>query len=298
MKIITLIEDTKQDNRLVNEFGLALFIESNGTKILLDTGSSGNFIENSKVLGVDLNDIDLAIISHAHADHGGGLNKLLQTNQTVPIYMHENSAKDYYGNIGAKLPLFINYFVYPFVKNSIVFSKYFGLDQDVLKQYAERVKFISKTEEISKNVFLIANILKTYPMPEGNKFLLSKKEGKLIADDFSHEIVMVIKETDGIVIFSGCCHSGILNMIATVHTLFKDLIIKAVIGGFHLKFQPEKDNIAGTKKDIEFIANELINQKVQKIYTGHCTGREAYSILSDLLKDRISPLFTGNIIDL
>ena len=51
MKIITLIEDTTQDNRLVNEFGLALFIESNGTKILLDTGSSGNFIENSKVQG-------------------------------------------------------------------------------------------------------------------------------------------------------------------------------------------------------------------------------------------------------
>lgn len=87
-------------------------------------------------------------------------------------------------------------------------------------------------------------------------------------------------------------------MIATVQTLFKGETIKAVIGGFHLKLQPERDNMAGTRKDIEFIANELINQKVQKIYTGHCTGGKAYSILRNELKERIAPLYTGNIIDL
>ncbi len=296
MKVITLIEDTGNDDNLVNEFGLALFIESNGIKILLDTGRSDSFIKNSKVLGIDLNDINLVILSHAHFDHCGGLQDMLQTNSTAAVYMHEDAPNEYYGNIGAKLPLVLNYFIYPFVKNSIFFSKYIGLNQDVIKQYGNRIKLISKTEEISKNIFLITNISKTYPLSEGNKFLLSQKDGKLVPDDFSHELILVIKESDGIVIFSGCCHSGILNMLETVRNLFKDQVIKAVIGGFHLKFQPEKDNMAGTKNDIEFIANEFVKQKIGKIYTGHCTGSRAYSILSTLLKERIGPLLTGDTI--
>ncbi len=296
MKIITLIEDTKQDENLINEFGLSRFIESDDMKILLDTGCSGSFIKNSRNLGADLEDINIIVISHAHADHGGGLHDMLQTNKTAKVYMHDDSANEYYGNIGAKLPAVINCFVHPFVKRSMVFSKYIGIDQRVLRQYEKRIEFVSKTEEISKNIFLVTNISKKYSLPEGNKFLLTRKNGRLRLDDFRHELNLVIKENDGIVLFSGCSHNGILNIVETVKNQFKDQPIKAVIGGFHLKFQPEKNNMAGTKKDIEFIANQLINQKFQKIYTGHCTGSKAYSILNDVLKDQIGPLHTGTTI--
>ncbi|MCK5541779.1 MAG: MBL fold metallo-hydrolase [Desulfobacterales bacterium] len=296
MKIITLIEDSKQDENLVNEFGLSLYIEVDGVKILLDTGTTGNFIKNTKNLGVDLEDVDFVIISHAHFDHGGGLDDTLETNKTAIVYMHEDCRNEYYGNIGAKLPPAINFFVHPFVKRSMVFSKYIGLNQQVLSKHKKRIKFISKTIEITKNVFLVTNISKKNPIPEGNKFILKQKNGRLELDDFNHELILVVKEEDGVVLFSGCCHSGLLNMIETVKKLFKDQSIKAVIGGFHLKFQPGKDNLAGTEKDIQDIAKELINQKIQRIYTGHCTGKKAYSVLEKVLKDRIGHLFTGAII--
>ncbi len=298
MKIITLIEDSNQDENLVCEFGLSLFIEVDGIKILLDTGTSGSFIKNTQKLGVNLEEVDFVVISHAHYDHGGGLQGTLKANKTAPIYMHENCINGYYGNIGAKLSPAINAFVHPFVKRSMMFSKYIGLDQQVLKQNKNRIKYVSETMEITKDVFLVTNISKNNPVPEGNKFLLKQNNGKLELDDFSHELVLAIKEEDGIVIFSGCCHSGLLNMIETVREKFKGQPIKAVVGGFHLKLQPQKDDMAGTKEDIQSIAKELINQKIRKVYTGHCTGNKAYRILQEVLKDRIEPLFTGAIINL
>ena len=120
----------------------------------------------------------------------------------------------------------------------------------------------------------------------------------LVEDNFSHELILVIKEHDGIVVFSGCCHTGILNIIETVKDLFKDQTIKAIIGGLHLKLQPQKDNMAGAPKDIEFIATEIINHDIKRIYTGHCTGSKAYSILHNKLEERIALLFSGNVIDI
>ena len=298
MKIITLIEDSKQDDDLVSEMGLSLYLEIDGLKILLDTGRSGNFINNSKTLGVDLKNIDFIIVSHAHFDHGGGLKDILEINKTAIVYMHNDCVNEYYGNIGAKLSPAIGFFIYPFVKRSMAFSRSIGIDQKVISQYEKRIKFISETVEIAKNIFLVTNILKNNPLPEGNKFLLKQKDGRLELDDFNHEIILVVNEEDGLVVFSGCCHSGILNIIETVKGQFEDKPIKAVLGGFHLKLRPEKDDMAGTKKDIQDIADELIHQRVQMIYTGHCTGRKAFNLLHEVLKERIKPLSTGNVINL
>ncbi len=106
-------------------------------------------------------------------------------------------------------------------------------------------------------------------------------------------MILVIKETDGIILFSGCCHSGILNMIDTVKAHFQDLPIKAIVGGFHLVLQPGKDRMAGKKEEIESIADAFVSQEIGKIYTGHCTGKEAYGVLSEKLSNRIDYLSCG-----
>lgn len=298
MKITTLIEDTKKDDEFVNELGLSLLIETHGVKILLDTGGSGSFIANSKSLGIDLQDVEVVIISHAHADHGGGLYDLLQMNTTASVYMHKEAAGPYYGSIGARLPKAVNFFVHPFVSRSMRFTKYIGLDQEVLRKYKHRIWFVSKPIEIREEIFLLADIKKKHPLPEGNKFLLAYKNGKLQLDDFHHEIILAVKENDGIVVFTGCCHSGVLNIIEAVKAYFHNLPLKAVIGGFHLKLQPGKDNMAGRKENVEFIAHRISDEPIKKIYTGHCTGSEAYGILKEKLQDRIEPLYTGSCIEM
>ena len=74
--------------------------------------------------------------------------------------------------------------------------------------------------------------------------------------------------------------------------------IKAVIGGLHLKLQSAKDYMAGTKKGLHFIADEIARHKIDKIYTGHCTGGSAYRILKEKLRDRLESIYTGRSIQM
>ena len=71
MKVIVLIENTSKCS-LCAEHGLSVYIEYNGMKYLLDTGASDTFSANAHQLGINLADIDIAFLSHAHYDHAGG----------------------------------------------------------------------------------------------------------------------------------------------------------------------------------------------------------------------------------
>lgn len=73
MKIYTLIENIPFQDQYIAEHGLSLYIETKNHKILFDFGQSDIFIQNAKILGVDLSQVDIAILSHGHYDHGGGL---------------------------------------------------------------------------------------------------------------------------------------------------------------------------------------------------------------------------------
>lgn len=293
MKITTLIEDTKKDPRFINEFGLSFYIETDSQKILLDMGGSEKFILNSQTLGLNIKDVDMAIISHAHSDHGGGLGAFLEENSKSRVYLHQKSQNNYYGNIGARLPLVLNTVFHPFVKTSKSFSRSIGLDLNVLSNNLDRLTFIDQSIHINQEVSIIEGIQQKQAVPAGNRFLLAEKNGRLQPDTFDHELILIVNETDGMVIFSGCCHNGILNMIDTAKKHFPDTPIKAVVGGFHLKLQPSKEKMAGSKQDIQSLARDLKKLNIPHIYTGHCTGDMAFGVLKRILGNRLERLYTG-----
>ena len=73
MKITTLMENTACADRYAAEHGLSLFIETKSKNILFDSGPSEAFAANAEKLGVNLGKADIAILSHGHYDHSGGM---------------------------------------------------------------------------------------------------------------------------------------------------------------------------------------------------------------------------------
>ena len=84
VKIITLLENTAYRETLCAAHGLSLYIETPRRKILFDMGPNADFVANAEALGVDLAAVDLAILSHGHYDHGGGLAAFCRVNVGLP----------------------------------------------------------------------------------------------------------------------------------------------------------------------------------------------------------------------
>jgi metal-dependent hydrolase (beta-lactamase superfamily II) len=89
MKVTTLIENrqSKTDRRLAAEWGLSLHIGFNGHNILFDTGASGAFAKNAEHLSVSIASVDIAVLSHHHYDHGGGIKQFFELNSRAKVYM-------------------------------------------------------------------------------------------------------------------------------------------------------------------------------------------------------------------
>jgi len=234
-RVTTLIENRKINDveGIVTENGLSLYIERHGQTILFDTGSSDNFIHNAEKLGVDIKSVDIAVISHGHLDHAGGLPYFLGANDKAIVHMSKNAEK------GLEF------------KDLLLKTK---------EEYPNRIQSIDVFTEIAKDTYILTCI-----------------------DD---EIVLVLLDKNGLVLFTGCSHSGILNIIEAVIKKFPNIFIKAVFGGFHLS--------GLSSQEVERIGRRMYNYPIVKIYTGHCTGIKAYLILKSVLGVKLEYLATGS----
>lgn len=275
VKIITLIENNLVEGKksLKPEHGISLYISTKDKKMLFDLGRTDNFIKNADSLGIDLKEIDFVIISHAHLDHGGGLKHFLKINNKAKIYLHEKCKKEY-----------------------LYKKHYIGLDRKLFKNYKNRFQFINASMNIDENIALITDFDKKYLVPE-NKVLMMKEDNEVKKDDFKHEIVLTIKRGNDIFAFTGCSHSGILNMADAVQKRNKKSQIKAILGGFHLS-SPGTGKMSESKERVSEMAKNLKKMSIEVIYTGHCTGIEAFNYLKNILKGKIKPFNTGTILEL
>ena len=64
MKIIILMEDTCGNPLCEYEHGLSIYVETGKHKILMDAGASGKTLSNAEKLGVELEGVDTAVLSH------------------------------------------------------------------------------------------------------------------------------------------------------------------------------------------------------------------------------------------
>ena len=277
MKIVSLVDNHRLPHRndLRTEPGLALCVFTQEQQILFDTGISGNFLSNARRLDVDVDHISLAVLSHHHFDHGGGLKTFFEANSQAKVYLRSSNTEAFYLHL------------FGLIKRRI------GLDETLFQQYPQRFTHIDQFSEITPGVFILTKMEKRHPTPMGNRHLFIHSGGSRRIDDFEHELILVVRENEGLVVFTGCSHHGILNMLEAVIEHFPDQKIRAVFGGFHLIDRPLINNMAGSKEDIEELGRAILEYPIEKVYTGHCTGAKAYRILSEVMGAKLEYLAAG-----
>ncbi|MBW6411204.1 MBL fold metallo-hydrolase [Clostridium weizhouense] len=276
LKITTLIEnEPDQNNFLINEHGLSLYIEINNIKILFDTGQSGNFIKNAKKLKVDLNNLDYVILSHGHYDHSGGFMKLVENiNNSFKLIVGD-------GFLNKKYKL-LEENKYRFNGNTF--------DEKFIKQNNIPTKYINEdTYNISEDVIVFSNFERSTDFEVLNKKFYIKKDTKYIIDEFLDEIVLAIKVKEGLVVILGCSHVGVVNILKTIMKR-TGMPIYCVVGGSHLI---EADDFR-LKNTIKF----LKENNISILRLSHCTGEKGIRELQCEFGEKFVYNNTGNIIEI
>jgi 7,8-dihydropterin-6-yl-methyl-4-(beta-D-ribofuranosyl)aminobenzene 5'-phosphate synthase len=274
MHLITLIEDSRGIEGLKSQHGLSFLIRTAQKTILFDTGQDATVLKNARMLGIDLSEVDFVVISHGHYDHAGGLDAFLNAFPRIPVYLHRGSGE------------------VTFVRDLFRYRP-IGLQTDVLTRYHDRFIWIDTSTEIVPGICLLAHIPRSEPVPAGNRCLLVKKEGKYQIDTFLHEIVLVVVEEDGMVVVTGCGHSGVTNIVLAAKSRYPAVPVKAVIGGFHLIDRSFPGFSGENYGELRSIARKLSNLGCQQVVTGHCTGRKAAVVLGDEFREGFGKLYPG-----
>lgn len=306
MKVTVLLENATPTSRLAARHGLALWVEAAGRRILFDMGPDAAFLANAEELGIDVATADAAVLSHGHADHGGGLG----------AYLAAADARS------AQAPVFVRAHAFD-VHLSGSGERRHAISLDPALAGAARLVTVTEDAlDIAPGLTLFATTARPHSEPASNARLFAvpgeapdgapskpvatpggdalggapanAAGAEVVADDFSHEQSLLVREGGRTVLISACSHAGILNIMDEAERLAARPL-DAVVAGFHLMAPSALSTADDTT--VRALARELAAHPA-RYFTFHCTGLAAYSVLRDELGPRVSYLACGSTVEL
>ena len=257
-QITVLYDAFGKTSTMKKDWGFSALIEYGGKRILFDTGNNADiFAHNVEAKGIDLRQLDFAVVSHRHGDHTSGLNHLLRINPAVKIYAPQEN----FGVFGAALPSTF----YRRDESLPPDMRYFdGRPPDTLRFGSPwpqgNFTWVAKTTEVAPGFHLI---------------LLNGTWG---VDLEVKEISLAIDTPDGIVLIVGCSHPTLEKIVDAARSAINKPI-HLILGGTHLL--PAKDD------QVKSLAASLRDDRnVRYIAPVHCTGEPAFAILKETFGDR------------
>ncbi|WP_053957631.1 MBL fold metallo-hydrolase [Inediibacterium massiliense] len=277
LKITTLVENQAPfSSPLLAQHGLSFLLDivSNDTKkrILFDVGpSSQTLLYNMKLLQIDPKSIDMIYLSHCHYDHTTGLVGILkEMDKETPIIAHPSLFRDTYSSK-------------PFI-HSIGIS-YENRKEEIVK-YKGKLVLVNKPFSLMEGVLSTGEITRTTDFEKNYPNMYKIDDGELVPDIMLDDQSLIINIKDkGLVIISGCSHSGIVNIIHHAINITNISHIYGIIGGLHLA--------SSNMETLEKTVDALTNTNIECLYAGHCTGFNALSNLSQSFGDKFEPLSVG-----
>lgn len=261
-------------NSILAEHGFSAMINTisgdSTRSLLFDFGFSEHGAAfNAAALDADMRRVEIMALSHGHLDHVGGIEKLVGLT----------------GRPGIELVLHPEAFRAP---------RYMKITEDF------KVMFPAFTRERAENagatvveaaqprslldgrVAFLSEIERTTDFEKGAPSLWYEKDGVPMQDTFEDDtgLAFVIKDK-GLVVLSGCAHSGIVNTVRHARKVTGVEPVYAVMGGFHLSGPDQEPVIQPTIDALKEIDPAYV-------IPTHCTGREAVM--------RIEAAFPGRFI--
>jgi 7,8-dihydropterin-6-yl-methyl-4-(beta-D-ribofuranosyl)aminobenzene 5'-phosphate synthase len=266
---ITILVDNHAGDGLSAEHGLSLWIETDGRHILFDTGHGSALESNVRVLGVDLGETDVLVLSHGHYDHTGGIPYVLRHAPRAVVYCHPGVLRTRYAiRNGTARPIHIQ-------QDS----------RSALEELpAERLRWASQALSISERIGVTGAIPRETSFEDtGGPFYLDT-EGK-IPDPIEDDLAIWIRTEKGAIVCAGCSHAGLVNTLNHVLRLSNGPRVRAVIGGFHL-LNAGRDRLDQTIDALQSFEPDVI-------IPCHCTGEAATDALRTALGEMVSPGAAG-----
>jgi len=277
--IIKVLIENNAGEGLCAEHGLCLYVEYNNKSYLIDSGASDLFATNAGKMGVNLDKVDKAFLSHAHYDHSSGYPRFFEQNGHARVYLQMAAKNRQYFKIAGPI------------------KKYIGIPEGMLSKYADRFEYIDGAAKIDEGIYIVPHSQEGILERAKHTHMCIVEDGKTRYDDFKHEQTVVFEEEDGLVCFNSCSHSGVDIAISEVLKAFPNKKIKAYIGGFHMMGITGAASCSYSKEEVQSIANQLIKLTDARFLSGHCTGSIAFDWLKDILGNRLEAFQSGKVIE-
>ena len=255
------LEGMEVKNSILAEHGFSAMITvssgESSKSLLFDFGFSPyGAAMNAKTLKADLARVEIMALSHGHLDHVGGIRQLSEmvAKPGIPLVVHPEVFRDpRYMKITDDLKVFFP----PFTR------------QDVKDANVSLIETATPYAMLDSQVLFLSQIERTTEFEKGAPSLWYEKDGVARPDTFEDDTALAFVVRDkGLVVLSGCAHSGIVNTVNYARKVTGVDEVYAVMGGFHLS---GPDQAPVVKPTIE----SLTEIDPAWIVPTHCTGRDA-----------------------
>ena len=251
MLTITALLENKSVNPSLSYYpGLSLLLKDSEsqTQIIFDTGKDLTFISNAKKLGIDLKEVKTIVVSHGHYDHFGGLTQVDAGFFTVKpkIIAHPHLFSVRYS------ALFLGNKNIKFKRLAPLFDR-----QKLESQFTFELTDTPLT--INQNFIYSGQV--THRQVNKRYGVIVHDSGEM--DDYVlDDSFLIWQGSEGLVIITGCSHSGIESIIQHAKKITGNSKIQAIVGGLHLR--------CATPAALQR-AKKAIESHVE-VYGCHCTG--------------------------
>jgi len=264
LSLTVLVDNTTLTDRYFGgEPGLSFLIETEGKKILFDTGFSDLFLQNAAKMGISLLDLDMVVLSHGHLDHSGGL---------FPLIRH--MTRSIIEGFPVKKPLLVAHpwCFYPRPKSPIPDTGTVLSEQELSRFF--EVCTTTAPWYLTPNLVFLGEIERNFEYeqtdPGVRKIILP--DGTTREDRILDDSALAFRTGEGVVIITGCSHAGICNIVERAQSVYGEKRVIDIIGGLHL-LKPSPTRL---KKTGEY----LRNLQLKSLHACHCTSLSSKIVLA------------------